>query len=339
MYDFLIQTNTPLFTEDGGAMGGTERQIITVAEKLAKEGCNVGIIHSETDGNDKIINDVKHLNMYRHHFAPSKVRLYCNHFGYNNNLHKGYALFNNHIEPLSALELNSAEKNYIWIHNWFNCHSQIPRISNSKAVQNYIHQKGEKLKDDKVIHYMIPNGIDVPRRNERAKYLYWMSAFGKGLKEAVLLYISLYERGMKRDFNISIPPQRKRRDVEVVRQFLNDVNKYKYPINFLGELDYNSAMKNLSNAACLFRPSKPPETFGLVYLEANQLGVPVITYAGDAGEEILTDTNNFIIRENNNIDDVMNWIDDVETRKTTVDMKKFDPDVISKKWMSLLETK
>lgn len=337
MYDFLIQTNTPLFKEDGGAMGGTERQIMTVAEKLASKGCNVGIIHSETDGSDRIINDVKHLNLYRHHFAQSKVRLYCNHFGYNNNIHKGYALFNPHIDPLSSLELNSAEKNYIWIHNWYACHDQIPRISNSFAVQKYIHEKGKKLVDDHVIHYMIPKGISVEKRTNRSKYLYWMSAFGKGLKEAVLLYISLYERGLNREFNISIPPQKQRKDVEIVRNFLNDANKHKYPINFLGELDYNSALKNLSNSACLFRPSKPPETFGLVYLEANQLGIPVITYEGDAGEEILTDSNNFIIRKNHNIDDINQWLNNIETKFTEVNMEKFDPEVISKKWIKLLD--
>ena len=68
-YDFLIQTNTPMYKGEGATMGGTERQILTVAEQLAIRGLNVGIIHSETDGYDRIVNDVKHLNRYRHHYA------------------------------------------------------------------------------------------------------------------------------------------------------------------------------------------------------------------------------------------------------------------------------
>ena len=65
MYDYLI-FSPQLFEIDGGAIGGTERQIITVAEKLASENFNVGLVHSLTDGHDKIINNVKHLNFYRY---------------------------------------------------------------------------------------------------------------------------------------------------------------------------------------------------------------------------------------------------------------------------------
>ena len=59
-YDYLI-ISPQLFEIDGGAMGGTERQIVTVAEKLASENFNVGLVHSQTDCTDKIINNVKHL--------------------------------------------------------------------------------------------------------------------------------------------------------------------------------------------------------------------------------------------------------------------------------------
>ena len=72
----------PLYKGEGASMGGTERQIITVAEKLASEGLNVGIIHSHNQGVDRIVNNVKHLNLYRHHFANSKVRIYCNQLPY-----------------------------------------------------------------------------------------------------------------------------------------------------------------------------------------------------------------------------------------------------------------
>ena len=81
----------------------------------------------------------------------------------------------------------------------------------------------------------------------------------------------------------------------------------------------------------------PQETFGLVYLEANKLGVPVITHESDAAEEILTDENNMFIRKNTTIDDVYDWTVDIEKRKTSVDMKRFDPDIIIKKWAKLLK--
>ena len=88
-YDYLI-ISPQLFETDGGAMGGTERQIITVAEKLASENFNVGLVHSQTDGNDRIINGVKHLNVYRHYYARSRVRIHCNHIAYGGNSWKNY---------------------------------------------------------------------------------------------------------------------------------------------------------------------------------------------------------------------------------------------------------
>jgi len=336
-YDILIQANLPLFTEDGGAMGGTERQILNVAENLSEKGVDVGILHSLTDGTDKIIKGVKHLNAYRHHYAKSKVRITCNHFDYMGNRHGSYGLYSPHVKPLSPIEINSSEKMYNWMHNWWTSPEQIPRIFNSNAIKKYVYEKGKKISDDQVIHYMVPKGIDVPIKDDRKKHLYWMSAFGKGLKEAVMLYMGLYEQGLNREFYISIPPQRQRKDVEIVHNFLKDVNKFNYPITFLGELDYKNTLKNLSNSACLFRPTLPQETFGLVYLEANKLGVPVITYKGDASEEILTDKNNMLIDDHHTMEDILEWLKDIETKKTSIDMNKFDPEFITQKWIKLIE--
>jgi len=336
-YDLLIQANLPLFSNDGGSMGGTERQILTVAETLSEKGVNVGILHSIGDGTDKIINGVKHLNVFRHHYAKSKVRVTCNHFNYFGNQHISYGLYSPHVKSISPLEINSSEKIYNWMHNWFACHDEIPRIFNSNAIKNYVYEKGKKVIGDQVIHYMIPKGIEEPVKENRKRHLYWMSAFGKGMKEAITVYIGLYEKGLNRDLYISIPPQRLRKDVQIVHDFIRDSNKFNYPITFLGELDYKNSMKNLSNSACLFRPTMPQETFGLVYLEANKLGVPVITYKGDAGEEILTDKNNMFIDDKTTLDNILKWMENIENKKTSVDMKKFDPEVISKKWISLLE--
>ena len=335
MYDFLIQTNIPLYKGEGASMGGTERQIITVAEKLASEGLNVGIIHSHNQGVDRIVNNVKHLNLYRHHFANSKVRIYCNQLPYMHNTHSDYSMAGAHIPMLSPLELNSAEKNYNWCHNWFPASDMIPRIFLSNSNKKY---QVNKHKDDEVIHYMIPNGLKQEPVENREKYVYWMSAMAKGLKEAILIYIALYERGMKRPFYISIPPQRRRRDVEIVHELLRDTNQHDYPITFLGELTYEKAMNVLRKSSCLFRPGSPQETFGLVYLEANFLGVPVLTNSWDSGKEVLTDkNNNMFIEKNTSLEDILKWMDNVNSLKPKVNLNKFSPDVIVKKWMKLLD--
>ena len=337
MYDYLIFA-PQLFEKDGGAMGGTERQIVTVAEKLASENFNVGLVHSLTDGSDRIINDVKHLNVFRHHYARSRVRIHCNQIAYNGNSWKNYYMYNPHIPVLSPLEINSGDKTYIWLHNWTTCHEEVPRLFLSNALKNYVQGKGKKVAGDQTIHYMVPKDMDKQKPKEkRSNYLFWMSAFGKGFREALTIYVALYDKGMKRPFYVCCPPQRQKKDVKIFTDFMADLNKDGYPIHFLGELNYEGVLKSLSNAACLFRAGMPQETFGLVYLEANKLGVPVITHKSDAAEEILTDENNMFIRKDTTIDDVYNWTIDIEKRKTSVDMKKFDPDKIIKKWINLLK--
>lgn len=346
LYDFLIICNLHLFSEDRGSMGGTERQIISVAEALAKEGVNVGLVHSLSDGTDKIINDVKHLNKYRHHYDYSKIRLHVNQPQYHLNGHGGYAMANNqHIPHISSIEKNCAERTYQWFHNWFfMAQNVVPRIFNSKAVRNYVMKDNpfsyhlKPFSEDRVIYYMIPKGLDQQPVKKRDNYLFWMSAFGKGMKEAVMMYISLYERGLTdRPFRICVPPQRDKADVDICWQMIHDVGRKRYPIEFLGELEYSKAMYQLSNAACLFRAGSPQETFGLVYLEANQLGVPVLTYKGDAGEEVLDDENNFLIGPKNTLKEIGAWLKDIDKKKTSVDMNKFDPVKITKEWISLLE--
>ena len=96
-------------------------------------------------------------------------------------------------------------------------------------------------------------------------------------------------------------------------------------------------MKWLSRAACLFRPSSPQETFGLVYLEANFLGVPVLTNSIDSAKEIIKDKNNMFIEKDSKIEDILEWQTDIEKKFTKVDLTKFGVDAISKKWLSLLE--
>ena len=337
MYDYLI-LSPPLFEKDGGAIGGTERQILTVAEKLASENFNVGLVHSQIDGTDRIVNGVKHLNVFRHHYARSRVRIHCNQIAYNGNSWKNYYMYNPHIPVLSPLEINSGDKTYIWLHNWTTCHEEVPRLFLSNALKNYVQGKGKKVAGDQTIHYMVPKDMDKQKPKEkRSNYLFWMSAFGKGFREALTIYVALYDKGMKRPFYVCCPPQRQKKDVKIFTDFIADLNKNGYPIHFLGELNYEGVLKSLSNAACLFRIGRPQETFGLVYLEANKLGVPVITYESDAAEEILTDKNNMFIRKNTTIDDIYDWTVDIEKKKTSVNMKKFDPDKIIINWTNLLK--
>ena len=44
-----------------------------------------------------------------------------------------------------------------------------------------------------------------------------------------------------------------------------------------------------------------------------------------------------LIDKHHKLQDISNWLIDIDEQKTTVDMNKFDPDRIKKQWIKLIE--
>lgn len=67
-------------------------------------------------------------------------------------------------------------------------------------------------------------------------------------------------------------------------------------VRFLGRLDHGRLMREMRRALCLFVPQTSfAETFGLVFAEANALGLPVLAQCGlGANDEILTSAGQLI---------------------------------------------
>lgn len=60
----------------------------------------------------------------------------------------------------------------------------------------------------------------------------------------------------------------------------------------IGSLPHHEVMKQVQESLCVFYPQyKRPETFGLVYAEANALGVPVLAHDFGAAREVLVCNN------------------------------------------------
>ena len=63
-------------------------------------------------------------------------------------------------------------------------------------------------------------------------------------------------------------------------------------ITKVGTLPHHAVMKHVQEALCVFYPQhKRPETFGLVYAEANALGVPVLAHDFGVAREVLVPAN------------------------------------------------
>lgn len=66
-------------------------------------------------------------------------------------------------------------------------------------------------------------------------------------------------------------------------------------IKVLGDLIHGQAMNEISQSFCMFYPNMGyPETFGIVYAEANALGTPVIAHDFGSAREVLADERQLV---------------------------------------------
>jgi glycosyltransferase involved in cell wall biosynthesis len=107
-------------------------------------------------------------------------------------------------------------------------------------------------------------------------------------------------------------------------------------VEVLGVLPHHEAMKHVREAFCVFYPNAGfPETFGLVFAEANAVGTPVLTYNIGAAREVLDFPGQLIAPHDYQtyIDRLMIWRDN---RRPTVRCKpQFRLKEVISEWLKL----
>lgn len=104
----------------------------------------------------------------------------------------------------------------------------------------------------------------------------------------------------------------------------------------LGVLPHAEAMKHVEESLCFFYPNHVfPETFGLVFTEANALGTPVLTHRCGSSSEVLSDARQFINARDNKdvIDKVVHWYNGGRPQVSCQDKYRLTP--IVSEWMKL----
>ena len=91
----------------------------------------------------------------------------------------------------------------------------------------------------------------------------------------------------------------------------------------------------LARSTALFKPSLWPETFGLVYAEANALGVPVLTFDVGAAKEVLT-KGNLIIDDDTDFAKILSWLNNAKNLKDIKTKPEFSINKVIEEWMKLL---
>lgn len=310
-HDIMFMSDGPVRLQDGGTWGGTEATLSLVSNWLADNGVSVGIVASGKNAG-KNEHGVEFLPLDRW-LQECKLKIFMRR------------------TLISPLERDNCEQAYAWLHDFpqdpYTVKAYAPRLCVSNFLLNHI-QQNEKESKDKVFWNPVNPEIKQFKKDKREDYLVWTSAYQKGIGEAIGMYKQLYDMGMTRPLKICVPEWSN-------RPFPFPEELKNYPIEFVGALPWRDCMELLSKSAGMFRPGFFPETFGLVYAEANYLGVPVITFDVGAAREVLTE-NNLIIGENTDIGDIKKYIDDIENKSVACN-EDYTIQRIGKKWLKLIE--
>lgn len=121
--------------------------------------------------------------------------------------------------------------------------------------------------------------------------LLFFSAPAKGLGEVIVQFRAVYAHDPRYRLYVAHPGYS---DPAARRGF--DARMLEEPgIVLLGPQSHPQMMQHVRESFCVFFPQRSkPETFGLVYAEANALGTPVLAHRFGAAEEVLSDPDQLI---------------------------------------------
>lgn len=119
--------------------------------------------------------------------------------------------------------------------------------------------------------------------------------------------------------------------------YLPDWSKEQKNVIIMGRIPHSEVIKQLRSSLCVFYPNTVfPETFGMVFVEANAVGTPVITHPLGAASEVLyhpyetVDCRN----PNNVIERVLSWYGGERPRVKGQDKFRFTS--VIKSWIRTL---
>lgn len=197
-------------------------------------------------------------------------------------------------DPSSMLEARRRFPNakiYLWAHDLapINYGSTLPYFHDAKCAANLVVSNFHKTQTvDRLIPWgyegefptrVVYNPIADDLLPDNTPYdrnkLMWASSPHKGLDYALTLFRSL--RDFNPDFKMHVAnpgyiPSSQTEDTGVV---------------VLGALSHREVINHLRQSLCLFYPNVVfPETYGLVFAEADAVGTPVLTHSHGAAHEI-----------------------------------------------------
>lgn len=268
-YDLETLKNEPL--------GGTEATVIRVAEGLANRGHDVTVFqhNREADGTGQArYVSLDAIDDDRYHLPDAVI-----------------ALRKTQLIPFIKEKWKGKSKLYLWAHDYnqqdfvkdygvlHNSGVKILGVSQTHktAIIDALLTQIEGIKGVTVGHIYNPIPDLEPGEICNLNKLVYFSSPHKGLDRAIELTGKLQKHIPGMRLHIANPGY-----------MPDSKNSADYVINH-GALPHHKMMELLEDAFCVFHPNYVfPETFGLVYAEANALGVPALTHPIGATREVIT---------------------------------------------------
>lgn len=271
------------------ALGGTEATVVRVAEGLSRQHTVRVLQHNRQETREE--------NPQLHFLPISELQQAVQGADHVIFIQKGQ-----HIEVAAR----SGARLWLWLHNYLKdevhffwqdhlryklgivcvsrAHAEHTR-SHLRSLPGYWASLGLMGRGGVLYHH---NPIDSnlrpdPRtRRDRHKLVFFSSPY-KGLEQVIPLFIEAHARDQRLKLFVADPGYLKNKEPGLLDA---------PGIVRLGALPQQVALQHVREALCVFYPQrKRPETFGLVFAEANAVGTPVLAHRFGSAQEVLSKSN------------------------------------------------
>ncbi|MFK5912911.1 MAG: glycosyltransferase family 4 protein [Woeseiaceae bacterium] len=296
------------------SLGGTESTVLRLARELAREhNVHISQINRTEPYFENGINFIhRDTSLTPNKLTPDIIIIIRKY-----KLVKDYSL------------LYPQAKMFVWSHNFSNyeilgrrhrivkTNAQV--ICVSQCHQNHINKifngyfswlfRFLSLKFKKIPITFIYNTID----SDFTKYngqvdsnkLIFLSSPNKGLKEVLLHFKNLLEKAPNYKLYIAGASEEQLEEHHLDNNLLQSDS-----VVLLGKLSKDEIVSHLQNSFCVFYPQHVhPETFGLIYVEANCVGTPVLAHSFGSTSEVIENQEQIVDARSSEavVDKILNW--------------------------------
>lgn len=246
-------------------MGGTEATVLRVSEGLKAKGYDVTLFNHTEDNTlltDYKPNAVITLRDAGHYMANKKRWPGAKHYLWLHDIVSGP--YQQHLQH----HLNGQEGTLLTVSEFHK--------TNTISALNEVLKQG-KIRVKRVYNPLADYCIKIPNQAIDNNKLVYFSSPHKGLDYVLKLF--QYVRNIDSKFTLTVANP----------GYYSDKKDLPEGVINVGSLNHKEVVDQVRSSLCVFYPNISfPETFGLVYAEANAVGTPVLAHPIGAAREVLS---------------------------------------------------